>query len=80
MSRISPDYIKMDVDGAEESIIAGMTKTLKSPQLKSVVIEVSETSEGPITKIMQEAGFKIGSERCWQLREENYKNIIFTRN
>ena len=80
MSQISPDYIKIDVDGAEESIITGMTKTLKSQRLKSVVIEVSDSSELTITKIIQEAGFKISYERRWQVREENYKNIIFTRN
>jgi FkbM family methyltransferase len=80
MTQIFPDYIKIDVDGAEESIILGMTETVKNERLRSVVVEVSDTSELPITKFFQEAGFKIGFERRWEGKERNFKNIIFTRN
>ena len=79
LNLLSPDYIKIDVDGAEESIISGMTETVKNKRLKSVVIEVSDISEPPITKFFQEAGFKIDFERRWEGKEENFKNIIFTR-
>lgn len=80
MSHIFPDYIKIDVDGAEESIISGMADTVKNKRLKSVVIEVDDTSEFFITKFFQEAGFKIDSERRWDAKERNFKNIVFTRN
>jgi len=80
MSLLSPDYIKIDVDGPEQSIISGMTDTVKNKRLKSVAIEVSDTSELPITKFFQEAGFKIDFERSWEEEEGNFKNIIFTRN
>jgi len=80
MSLLSPDYIKIDVDGPEQSIISGMTDTVKNKRLKSVAIEVSDTSELPITKFFQEAGFKIDFERSWEEKEGNFKNIIFTRN
>jgi len=80
MTNIIPDYIKIDVDGAEESIISGMAETVKNKRLKSVVIEVSDTSELLITKFFQEAGFKIDFERRWEGKARNFKNIIFTRN
>jgi len=79
MTHIFPDYIKIDVDGAEESIISGMTETVKHKGLKSVVVEVSDKSELPITKFFEEAGFKIDFERRWAEEEKNYKNIIFSR-
>jgi FkbM family methyltransferase len=48
MTHIVPDYLKIDVDGAEESIIAGMTETVQNKKLRSVVIEVSDKSESAI--------------------------------
>ena len=80
LTLLSPDYIKIDVDGPEQSVISGMAETVKNKRLKSVVIEVSDTSELPITKFFQEAGFKIDFERRWAEKEGNFKNIIFTRN
>ena len=80
LTRLSPDYIKIDVDGPEQSVVSGMAETVKDKRLKSVVIEVSDTSELPITKFFQEAGFKIDSERIWEEKERYFKNIIFTRN
>lgn len=36
-----PNHIKIDVDGFEFKVIAGMQKTLANPQLKSMLIEVN---------------------------------------
>jgi hypothetical protein len=74
-----PDYIKIDVDGAEQSIISGMSKTLRNKKLKSVVIEVSDKSELAITEFFEKAGFKIEFERRFEEETTIYKNIIFTR-
>ena len=79
MSRIFPDYIKIDVDGAEPEIISGMTDTVKNRRLKSVVVEVSDKSESGITEFFEKAGFKIEFERRFDEGEIFYKNIIFTR-
>ena len=79
MSLIFPDYIKIDVDGAEEKIILGMTKTVQNKRLKSVVVEVSDKSESAITEFFEKAGFKIEFERRFDDGETFYKNIIFTR-
>lgn len=79
MSHIVPDYIKIDVDGAEQEIISGMAKTVKNKKLKSVVVEVSDQSETGITDFFATAGFKIEFERRFDDGEIFYKNIIFIR-
>jgi len=79
MTHIFPDYIKIDVDGAEESIILGMTETVQNKKLRSVVIEVSDKSEPAISNFFHKAGFRIELERAFKTEGTNYKNIIFTR-
>jgi FkbM family methyltransferase len=79
MAHIFPDYIKIDVDGAEESIISGMTETVQNKKLRSVVIEVSDKSEPAISNFFQKAGFRIENERVLTTDGTGFKNIIFTR-
>jgi hypothetical protein len=79
MTSLIPDYIKIDVDGAEQSIISGMSETIKNQRLKSVLVEVSETSEPFITRFFDKADFKIDFERIFEGEETIFKNIIFTR-
>ncbi len=79
MTNIFPDYIKIDVDGAEESIILGMTETVQNKKLRSVVIEVSDKSEPAISDFFHKAGFRIEFERVLTTEGTKYKNIIFTR-
>jgi len=79
MTKIFPDYIKIDVDGAEESIISGMTETVQNKKLRSVVIEVSDNSERAISDFFHKAGFGIEFERALTSEGTKYKNIIFTR-
>lgn len=76
---LSPDYIKIDVDGAEQSIISGMSETVRNKKLKSVVVEVSDKSETAIGEFFEKAGFKIEFERRFEEGATIYKNIIFTR-
>jgi FkbM family methyltransferase len=77
MIDLFPDYIKIDVDGAELSIISGMKKTLQDPRLQSLVIEVSDASEPGVVALLTNAGFKIAGAR--KSADEDTKNIIFTR-
>jgi FkbM family methyltransferase len=79
MTQIFPDYIKIDVDGAEESIVSGMRETVQNQKLRSVVIEVSDKSEPAISNFFQKAGFRIEFERTFKTEGPTYKNIIFTR-
>jgi FkbM family methyltransferase len=77
--KIFPDYIKIDVDGAEQSIISGMSETVRNQRLKSVVVEVTDKSEAAITEFFQKAGFEIEFERRFEEEATFCKNIIFTR-
>lgn len=76
MTDTFPEYIKIDVDGAEENIISGMNKTIKNSKLRSVVIEVSNESEIAIKHYFKKAGFTID---CEIELNEKFKNIIFKR-
>jgi FkbM family methyltransferase len=79
MTHIFPDYIKIDVDGAEESIVSGMTGTVQNEKLRSVAIEVSDKSEPAISNFFHQAGFRIEFERTFKTEGAHYKNIIFAR-
>jgi FkbM family methyltransferase len=80
MTLLFPDYINIDVDGAEKFVVKGMHETVKNKKLKSVVIEVSQKSEPVITDFFRKAGFVIESARLLSKAGETpCKNIIFTR-
>lgn len=65
----SPQLIKIDVDGIEHLILAGAVDVLKSPNLKSLLIEVNDNFQLQATnvnKLLTNSGFylqdKLGSE------------------
>jgi FkbM family methyltransferase len=79
MTLLFPDYLKIDVDGAEQDIIKGMSETVRNRRLKSVAIEVSAQSELAVRQFFMENGFKVKVERKWEEAEKIFKNIIFSR-
>jgi len=55
-----PNYMKIDVDGIEISILEGAGNVLKNQQLKSVIIELgTEKEQQEAVALMQTAGFRI---------------------
>lgn len=50
-----PDHVKIDIDGQELEVAKGMKRTL--PDIKSILIEVSTVSKGPVMDILTAAGF-----------------------
>ena len=55
-----PNYMKIDVDGIEISILKGAGNVLKNPLLKSVIIELgTEKEQQEAVALMQAAGFQI---------------------
>jgi FkbM family methyltransferase len=53
-----PNYVKIDVDGPERAIVAGMRATLRDPALHSLMIEINDAaSHQAITAQLAEAGF-----------------------
>ena len=81
-----PNHIKIDVDGIEESILAGAKKTLADPRLKSVAIEVEEDEEAYVQRIvgaMEEAGLRLHWRRHAEMYEtsrwSHIYNYVFKR-
>lgn len=61
-----PNRIKIDVDGAEERVVAGMTRTLGDARLKSVTIELDDSRAdlvGRITRAMEGGGLVLAGKR-----------------
>ncbi len=61
-----PDYIKIDVDGAEHLILKGGTKLFKDTKIKEVQIEINENyieQYDTIIKLMEEFSFKFKEKK-----------------
>ena len=65
---IKPDFLKIDVEGAELSVLKGAQKTLKNVQ--SLMVEVSENKE-KIVKILKAHNFK-----AFDSKGENISNSV----
>jgi hypothetical protein len=61
-----PSLLKIDVDGIEHLILSGARSTLRSPILRSVLVEVNEEFRELASKVAQhltDAGFHLKSKR-----------------
>lgn len=73
--RVSPNAIKIDVDGTEPNVLEGAARTLGSPSLRSVLIErpVLEAARSACEARLSDAGFtrvQLGGDApscndCW---------------
>lgn len=84
---LTPNYIKIDVDGNEGRIVAGMNRYLGNINLRSVLIEINSDYD-KIIKTMKKCGFtddnvfnKMADHSTIRRKRENIKarNVIFTR-
>ena len=73
-----PNYIKLDVDGNESSIIKGATNLLKDPKLQEIIIEIDNEIKSclEIYKILENNGFKIKSS---ENLGKNMKMICYSK-
>ena len=81
-----PQHIKIDVDGFEHKVIEGGLKTLASPHLKSVLVEMNRRlpEHRDIFRLMKECGFHCSDNfmRLGEFREGHFSqvgNILFAR-
>lgn len=68
-----PEHIKVDVDGSELEVLCGAKETLKSSALKSIFIEIDDTSENAnrIHKELNENKFSVSNK----FQVQNYPNL-----
>jgi FkbM family methyltransferase len=80
-----PNLIKLDVDGIEDQILAGATNVLKSPALRSILMEINIGSnsekDAAIIAGLQAAGFRVAGKSDWINEQDGMtsQNFIFTR-
>ena len=72
-----PNYLKIDVDGGELSVLRGASRLLANPRLKSILIEVEKALKKDVFKIITTGnGFKcVGEETL----SDQCSNYIFER-
>jgi FkbM family methyltransferase len=81
-----PNHLKIDVDGIEDKIVAGASKTLRDPRLRSVSIELEadrvEYTRSVIDRLTA-SGFVLASKRHASMFEgtkfEHVYNYLFER-
>lgn len=52
-------YIKMDVDGAEDGVLAGGMETLVNPRVRGLMLEIPRVKEASITAMLTETGWQL---------------------
>ncbi|HTI41927.1 MAG TPA: FkbM family methyltransferase [Vicinamibacterales bacterium] len=57
----APNHIKMDVDGGELDVLAGACRTLSSPSLRSMLVEVAMGSSAAVTQAIERHGLSLAS-------------------
>jgi FkbM family methyltransferase len=55
----APNHIKIDVDGTEDEVLAGAADALRSPALRSVMIEIEDRMEERVLGLTEEAGLRL---------------------
>jgi FkbM family methyltransferase len=76
-----PTHIKVDVDGIEERIVAGASRTLDDPRLKSVLIEVymhKDIAER-IKEVFFAKGFELFNSDLIDYSHGIVQNLIFRK-
>ena len=57
-----PNHIKLDVDGGELAVLEGATRTLRSPSLKSILVEESTSLSAAVTAGLERHGLRLQSK------------------
>lgn len=74
-----PDYIKIDVDGNELSVLKGMSELLSRDSIKSMQIELMEENETEALKFLEGFGFVGTLLQTSRAKGKNYYDYHFGR-
>jgi FkbM family methyltransferase len=58
----APNHIKLDVDGGELAVLEGAARTLASPALRSILVEVSTSLSGAVADVLAGHGLRLQSK------------------
>jgi FkbM family methyltransferase len=67
-----PNHIKLDVDGGELAVLEGASRTLGSPALRSLLVEVSASLSDAVTDVLGRAGLRLESKISKQNKAGEY--------
>jgi FkbM family methyltransferase len=73
-----PHHIKIDVDGFEEQVIKGALHTLKKPELKTVMVELTAQSQEFVSEQLMECGLELAGS-FHRIAESTFRNNLFVR-
>jgi FkbM family methyltransferase len=71
----SPTVMKIDVDGPEVFVLHGAKSTLDSNLLRTVLVEVEDTTEDEVIKVLSSHNFSQSS----LVRKGKWANIVFVK-
>lgn len=54
-----PTLIKVDVDGAEASVLRGAQRTLAQPELRSAIVEIARDGAAEVVQLLEGAGLDL---------------------
>ena len=75
-----PTLLKIDVDGYEVNLLNGMTKILKKPSLRAVIIEAERgKTEEPVFALMTDSGFQRVSDSSFLNPDSPVFNTVYKR-
>ncbi len=67
-----PNHMKLDVDGGELEVLNGAARTLRSPELRSMLVEVSVALSTAVTEVLEAHGFRLDARMSVQNKSGEY--------
>ena len=75
----TPNHMKIDVDGGELAVLSGASRTLLSPALRTIMVEIdsAEVADGDVHRLLEGRGFRL--EKATSHPGGSVVNCLFVR-